>query len=169
MVFFNLKVLETKIKNRAISTKEFIIYSFFIIGSFVSLVRNTRHPVNTEAHEIMTILSFIPIVIVFIKFIECYKIIKEKDINIFLYSIIPLTFVLRLRYFFIVFLPLLIINTVILLNLNIETSFWNMLNVRIINIIMNIILAVHFLKIMKYLYKNSENNNEVVEYCNEIS
>ncbi|MDR2971476.1 MAG: hypothetical protein LBU83_06055, partial [Bacteroidales bacterium] len=129
-----------------------------ILGSFVSLVRNTRYPVNTEAYEIIKYLSFIPIVIILIKYIKCYKIIKGKDINLFLYSIIPLTFVLSFRYIILILLPLMILNMFIIKYLNLETNFWNIINIEIINIIMNIFLAVHFIKYMKNIYKNNTGN-----------
>jgi len=155
MILFWNKKLEDRIKNKTITTKQFIIYSIFVIGSFSSLLRTTRYPVITEAYDIAYWLSFIPIIILIIQFIHCYKIIKGKDINLFLYAIIPLTFTLRFMYIFVLMIPLLLLNTFIIRTFNLDFNFWNVINVQIITIIMNIFFSVHFVKIIKRIYKDN--------------
>ena len=166
MVLFSIKALEDRIKNRTITARQFIIYSILTLGSILSLVRTTRYPINTEAYNIANVLSIIPIIITIIQYIQCYKIIKEKDIKLFLYSIIPITFILRLRYIILLTLPLIILNTIIIRNFDLEYNYWNVINSQIISIIVSVFFSIHFIKILKRIYKDN-NYNELIIKENE--
>jgi len=98
MVIFSIKKLEDNIKNKNISTKQFMIYSFFVFGGISSFIVTTIYQTNKDIQTILNILKLIPIIITIIQFYFSYKIVNGKDINLFLYSIIPISFVLRLRY-----------------------------------------------------------------------
>jgi len=155
MILFWNKKLEDNIKNRTISAKHFIIYSLFVIGSFSSMLRITRYPINTNAYDIANILSYVSIVIVIVQYIYCYKIVNGKDINIFLYAVIPLTFTLRFLYIIVLLIPLVLLNFIILRNFELDFNYWNIINFQIVNIIMNLFIAIHFVKILNRVYKNN--------------
>ena len=155
MILFWNKKLETNIKNKSITAKQFIIYSLFVIGSFSSILRFTRYPINTDAYDIANILSHISMIIVLIQYIYCYKIVKGKNIDLFLYAVIPLTFTLRFMYFTVLLIPLVLLNIFILRNLDLEFNYWNIINFQIISIIVNLFIAVHFVKILKRIYKDN--------------
>ena len=155
MVLFWNKKLESHILNRTITPRQFMIYSFFVIGSFSSVLGTTRHHVSDEVNNIIRVLSLISGIIIVIQYIYCYKIIKGKDISLFLYSIIPLTFAIRFMYLIILLLPLMVLNSFIIRGLSLEYNFWGLINVEIITVIMNIVVAVHFLKIVRRLYSNN--------------
>ena len=156
MVIFSIKKLEDNIKNKNISTKQFMIYSFFVFGGISSFIGTTIYQTNSDTQTILNILKLIPIIITIIQFYFCYKIVNGKDINLFLYSIIPISFVLRLRYILFLFLPLVILNMVIIQTFNLNTDFWNIINSQIISIIMNLFLAFHFIRIIKRIFGGSE-------------
>ena len=158
MVFFNIKKLEDHIKNKSITTREFIAYSFFVIGigTITSIIGSTIYLVNRDTQNILNILKLIPVIIIIIKYNICYKIIKDKDIYLFLYTIMPLTFVLRFRYFIFLSLPLIILNMVIIRYFDLDANFWMLINSQIMNIILNLFLAIHFIKILKRIYNNGE-------------
>ena len=133
-----------------------MIYSFFIFGGIASIIGTTIYQTNRDVQTILNILKLIPTIITIIQFYICYKIINGKDLNLFLYSIIPITFVLRLRYIIFLYLPLMILNMIIIQKFNLDADFWNLINFQIIAIIMNIFLAFHFIKIIKRIFRRSE-------------
>ena len=88
MVLFSIKKLMNQIEKRNITKKQFVIYAFLAFGQLFTLVRSSRFPVNIEAYNIAYALSFVPIIINVIKYIYCYKIIKNNDINLFLLIVV---------------------------------------------------------------------------------
>jgi hypothetical protein len=169
MVFFDTKKIETHIKNRTITTRQFIIYTIFVIGIFTNLVI-----IDIFYFNIGDIVSidpsgakiFVLTILLLIKYIFCYKIIKEKDINIFLYAVIPLTFVLRFKYFLLIYLPLTILSLCMIRFVNLSYEVWvflGLLSIPIIEIIMHIFITIHFIKVIRRIYKNAmDKNNEKV-------
>jgi hypothetical protein len=163
MILLSIKKLENEIKNRTITPKQFIIYSIFVLVPFLSLVKTSKYPVNMEAYDIDTILSSIPFTINIIKYIMCYKIIKNKDINLFLYSIIPINFVLSLKYSLFLMLPMIVVFNIFLIRLfDLDFSYWNVINSRLISIIFETIIAINTLKIFKKIYSCGEKYNIIV-------
>ena len=156
MVLFSVKKLIDQIEKKSITKKQFVIYAFFAFVPLFSAVNSSRFPVSIEAHNIAYALSFVIIFINVIKYVYCYKIIKNGEVDLFLYTIIPLNFVLSLRYAIIVMLPLVFVNIGLINFLSLDFNFWNIINTQIISIIVNTIIAVHFVAIFKNLYKSSE-------------
>jgi hypothetical protein len=155
MVIFSIKKLEERIKNRSITSKQFIIYSFFAFGLVFSLIRISRLPVNVDAYDRAYILSFIPMVINIIKYTWCYKIIKGKDIFDYLYAIIPLNFILNVRYTLFIVLPLVIASPYLINYYNLDKNYWIVINSVIITIIFHIFVSIHLILIIRRLYKNN--------------
>jgi hypothetical protein len=153
MVLFSIKKIENEIINRSITPKQFIIYSFFVISPIFSLLKTSRYPVNIEAYNLAFILSFIPIMINLVKYIWCYNIVKNKAIFLYLYSIIPISFILRLRYFIFLMLPLVIININLIKYFNLDFNYWNVVNSQLITIVTEIFIFMNFIIIIKRLYK----------------
>jgi len=161
MVLFSIKKLIDQIEKKSITKKQFVIYAFFAFVPLFSVVNSSRFPASIEAHNIAYALSFVIILINVIKYVYCYKIIKNSEVDLFLYTIIPLNFVLSLRYTTIVMLPLVFINLGLINFLSLDFNFWNVINSQIISIIMNIIIAVHFISIFRNLYNSSIYGNSV--------
>jgi len=157
MILLNIKKLEIEIKNRTITPKQFIIYSIFVLGPFLSLLRTSRYPINIEVNNIDQFLSLIPFFIVITKYIVCYKIIKNNNVSLFLYSIIPINFVLNFRYTLIVMIPLIFLSNYLIKYLGIDYKIWNIINLRIISIIFQIIIAIKMVKIYRKLYSSEIN------------
>jgi hypothetical protein len=155
VVIFSIKKLESAIRNRSITPKQFMIYSFYVLGPILSLIKISKYPVNIAAYNMAYILSFIPVFINIIKYICCYKIIKEKNIFNYLYSIIPLNFVLNLRYLLFLMIPLVLINHYLIKYFNLEFNYWNVVGSAIITIIFQIFIAIHLIAIIKRLYKST--------------
>jgi hypothetical protein len=155
MIIFSIKKIEERIKNRLITSKQFIIYSFFTLGSFFSLIKISRLPVNIDAYNMAYNLLFIPVVIDIIKYICCYKIIKGKDIFEYLYAIIPLNFVLNLRYSIFIMLPLILASQYLIKYYNLDKNYWIVVSSAIISVIFHLFVSIHLIFIVKRLYKNS--------------
>jgi hypothetical protein len=152
MVFLSVKKLEIEIKNRSITSKQFIVYSLFVLGSFYSLLKTSKYPVNIETYNIAYMLSFVPIIIDIIKYIICYKIIKDENINLFLYSIIPINFVLNLKYLLFLMFPMIVTNIFLIRFFDLEYDYWNVINSQIITIIYQTVIAINSIHIYKKLY-----------------
>jgi hypothetical protein len=166
MVLLSVKKLEKEIKNRTITQKQFIIYSLFVVGPFLALFRTSRYPVNIEnieAYNIAFILSFVPFFINIIKYLICYKIIKNKNIVLFLYSIIPINFVLNLKYTIFLIFPMTVISISLIKHFNIEFIYWNVLNSTIITIIFHLIITINTIVIINNLYQ-SEKEDNITDY-----
>jgi hypothetical protein len=153
MVIFSIKKMEERIKSRSITSRQFIIYSFFAFGMVFSLIKMSRFPVNVGAYNMVYNLSFIPVVINAIKYICCYKIINGKDIFDYLYSIIPLNFILNLRYTLFIVLPLIVASPYLINHYNLDNNYWSVINSLITTIIFHIFVSVHLIVIMRRLYK----------------
>jgi hypothetical protein len=149
MVLFSVKNIEKSIVNKTITIKHFVIYLLFSLGGTLSLIKTSKYPVNIEAYNIAYILSFVPFIINIIKYYLCYKIIKGKNIYIFLYSIIPLNFVINFRYYIFVLLPLIIININLIKFFHLDFVFWNVVNSQIISIVYSFIVSIHFIIVLK--------------------
>jgi len=154
MVIFSIKKMEERIKNRSITSKQFIIYSFFAFGMVFSLVKISRFPVNIEAYNMVYILSYIPVVINLLKYICCYKIINGKDIFDYLYAIIPLNFILYIRYTVFIVLPLAAASPFLINHYNLDKNYWIIISSVITTIIFHICISIHLIIIMRRLYKN---------------
>jgi hypothetical protein len=169
MVVFSIKKLENNIRNKTITSKQFIVYSALILGSTFSLFKTSKYPVNIEAYNIVYFLTFIPTLIHIIKYIYCYKIIKEKDIFLYLYAIIPISFVLSLRYALFVMLPLAIVNFNLIKYFKLDYNFWNIINLQIIEIIITILMSINFIIIIKRLYNDLDKVENIKENYIEIN
>jgi len=119
-----------------------------------SLIKTSRFPVNVDAYNMVYYLSFIPVVINVLKYICCYKIINGKDIFDYLYSIIPLNFILNLRYTLFIVLPLVIASPYLINRYNLDNNYWSVINSIITTIIFHIFVSIHLIVIMRRLYKN---------------
>ena len=155
MVIFSIKKMEERIKTRSITSKQFIIYSFFAFGMVFSLIKTSKFPVNVDAYNMVYILSFIPVIINIIKYICCYKIINGKDIFDYLYAIIPLNFILYVRYTIFIVLPLVIASPYLINHYNLDKNYWILISSVITTIIFHIFISVHLIIIMRRLYKNN--------------
>jgi hypothetical protein len=144
MVLFSLKKIEKDIINRTITPGQLVIYLFFELGSVVSLLKTSRYPVNMHAYNATFFLSFFPVLIHIVQYYVCYKIVKHRNPYVFLYSVIPVNFILSLRYLLLIMLPLVIINLNIINGLNLNFEYWNVINSQIITIIYTAIVAIHF-------------------------
>ncbi|MDR2924044.1 MAG: hypothetical protein LBU85_11980 [Treponema sp.] len=154
MIIFSTKKIEKEIIGRTITSRQFIIYSFFVLGNTFALLKTSKYPVNIEAYKFAYFLSFIHIFINIVKYIYCYNIIKNKDIFIYLYAIIPISFILSVRYI-IVMLPLIVINLKIIKYYNLDFNYWNVINSQIIGIMGQILIFINFIIVIKRLYKNN--------------
>ena len=149
MVLLSIKNIEKEIIKKSITTKQFIIYSFFVISPVFLL----RYPINIEGINIALIIGTIPGIINIIKYMCCYMIIKNKNISLYLYSIIPISFILNFKYFLFLTLPMLIFNHYYIKYFNLDYDYWNHINIQIIRIITELIIFINFTIIIKRLYK----------------
>ena len=159
-MILSIKKLENSIKNRNITPKQFILYSFFVLGSAFYLVQTSRDPVHFDAFNISLISTYIRLFINIVQFRCIYKIVKGKNINLFLYAIIPTHFVICLRYGIFMVLPLVLLNYILVNNLNIDSNFWNVINLSIITIVVQIIIASKIVTFIKRIYENEFNEQE---------
>ena len=153
MVIFSIKKLEKRVREKAITPKQFIIYSFFVFGPFFSLFKINSSSIDRVAYDMLFVLSFIPIIISIAKYLCCYIIIKDKNIFLYLYLIIPVNFILGLRYFLLLMIPLIIINFILLRYCDLDSDFWNAISFQIIAIITQTASAINLVVIMQKFYK----------------
>ena len=149
MVILSIKKIENEIIKKSITTKQFVIYSFFTISPIFLL----RYPINMEGFSIALFLATIPTMINIIKYISCYMEIRNKNIFLYLYSIIPVSFILNLRYSLFLTLPLIIINHYLIKYFNLDYDYWKTINIQIIRIISEFFIFINFIIIIKRLYK----------------
>ena len=153
MVLFNIKKLITLIEKNEITQNQFIIYAIFTFGQIFTLVRSIRLPVTNEGYSFIYVLPLIPIIITIVKLMYSYKTIYKNDMKEFLYTIIPINFVLTLRYSAFIMIPLVVINLILINALSLDYSYWIFINSQIISILLSVIIAVHFITIIKGLQK----------------
>ena len=153
MVLLSIKKIEKEIINKSITTKQFVIYSFYIVSPIIQLLKTSSYPVNIKAYNFAYALSFVPIIINIIKYMCCYQIIKNENIFIYLYSIIPVSFILKLRYILFLMLPLVIVNFNLIKYFDLDSNYWNAINLQIIGIIVELFIFINFIVVIKRLYK----------------
>ena len=156
MIFVSKRKIEESIKEKRISMKEFVIYSFICFGSLFSFFRTSKYSVVSNEYTIAQLISFASIVVWVVGFVACYKIVKGKEVDKFAYTIVPLISVFRIRYGIFLTLPLVIINVFIIKRLELNFPFWNAINSQIIGLVVSIIIVSNLLKSIKKLFNYVE-------------
>ena len=159
MVLISVKNLHREIENKSISMKQFVIYCFISMGSIVSIIRTTRYPVNISRYHFTEIISLVPIIINILKYYLCYRIVKNRDIQSFLYAVVPLNAVLIIRYGLFLLVPLTVLSTFLVRLFKLETVPWTVFNAQIITIVYSVVLTVRFLTSLKKTVKESGPND----------
>lgn len=152
MILISKKKIENSIKQETISMRDFMIYSFISLGSFFSLFRSSKYPVVSNEYVIAQLIVYGVALVWVIGFILCYKIVKERSVMVFAYTIVPLLTVLKIRYSLFIMIPLVIINVRIIRSLGLCFSYWNAINSQIIGLIVSIITVSSLLRSIKRLF-----------------
>jgi hypothetical protein len=78
--------------------------------------------------------------------------IKDRNILLYLYAILPLTFILGLRYTLLVMFPLTVINVIFIEYFALDFVYWNVVGSQLISVIGEICIALNFIGVMKRVY-----------------
>jgi hypothetical protein len=152
MVIFSTRKIENAVIHKAITPKQFAVYSFCVLGPFFSLIKISRYPVYIEVYDFAFVLSFVPSLINILKYFYCYRLMKDSNILLYLYAILPITFILSVRYTLLVMLPLVVANVTLIKYFGLDFAYWNVVNSQLISIAAELCIAVNLVRVMKRVY-----------------
>jgi len=152
MVLISKNKIIDSIKNKSLSMKEFVIYSFISFGSMFSVFRSTKYPVVSNEYSISQVIILGIVLIWIIGFVRCYKIVKDKNVSHFAYMIVPLITVLKIRYGIFLMIPLIIIEVWLIRYFGLNFPYWNAIISQIINLLVSLVTVVSLIDSIKKIY-----------------